>query len=231
MYEALRAEGSIGEWTGYVADGPARRELLVTAMDSLTGVLRVRQLTGSWPFQPRGSVVPLDLPEEGADAIETLAIKQFKREINRQDALDQLREYYLQRDEYHEALKAVLALIQRYPFAHQPYLSAASIMVEQRRLPEALVYVDASLDRLETVLGLELKGSVLLASGKNDEAIPVLRRAVELRPGNVNTMYNLAGGLALTGKREEARQLVQQILSLNPDHAGAIQLGRSIGAN
>lgn len=229
MYESLHANQAIGEWSNYVADPIARDEVLVTRMDSLTGALRVEQLIGSWPFQPKGTIVPLDVPDEGSTLEETLAYKLFKREVNRHDALDQLRGYYLAQDNYHEALKTTLAVIQRYPFTHQPYLSAASIMVEQRRLPEALAYVDASLDRKETGTALELKGSVLLAMGQNAEAVTVLERAVELNPNAVNALYNLAGGLALIGRRDEARETVTHLLSIRPDHPAARQLGRSLG--
>lgn len=229
MYEALRAEQVIGDWTGYVPDDVARDEVLVTRMDSLTGALRVEQLMGSWPFQPKGTIVPLDVPDEGSNLEETLAYRLFKREINRHDALDELRGYYLAQDDYHEALKTTLAVIQRYPFTHQPYLSAASIMVEQRRLPEALAYVDASLDRKETGTALELKGSVLLAMSRSEEAIPVLERAVAINPRAVNALYNLAGGLALVGRRDEARDTVTRLLAIRPDHAAARQLGRSLG--
>ena len=229
MYESLRSEQVIGNWSNYVPDDVARNEVLVTRMDSLTGALRVEQLMGSWPFQPKGTIVPLDVPDEGSTLEETLAYRLFKREVNRHDALDQLRGYYLAQDNYHEALKTTLAVIQRYPFTHQPYLSAASIMVEQRRLPEALAYVDASLDRKETGTALELKGSVLLAMGRNEQAIPVLERAVAINPQAVNALYNLAGGLARLGRRDDAREIVARILTIRPDHAAARQLGRSLG--
>lgn len=229
MYETIRSEGLIGDWSRHVSDDVARDELLITEVDSLVGVIRVRQLTGSWPFQPRGRIVPLQVPDSSANPIEGLAYRLFERDINRQDALDRLRELYLRQGDYHEALKSVLAIIQRYPFAHQPYLSAASIMVEQRRLPEALDYVEASLERLETGLALELKGSVLLAMGRNADAIPVLQRAIEMNPQSANALYNLAGGFALTGRREEAREMVRRVLAIRPDHPGAVQLGRSLG--
>jgi tetratricopeptide (TPR) repeat protein len=102
-------------------------------------------------------------------------------------------------------------------------------MVEQRRLREALEYVDVSLDRGESTVAHELRGSVLLALGRTADAQPALERAIELNPNNVNAMYNLAGALAMAGSREDARLTIERLLAIRPDHEGARQLGRSLG--
>ena len=229
FYEAMRAGRLIADWSGYVPDESARAEVLMTEVDSLVATYRVRQLTGSWPFRPHGEIVHFAPDEAAGSRIEALAARLYTKKVTRQDALDELRSIYLEADDYHNALRATLAVIQRYPFAPQAYLAAASIMVEQRRLEEALQYVGASLDRGESTLAHELRGSVLLALGRTTDAVPALERAVELDPQNVNAMYNLAGAHALSGSRDEARQMIERLRAIRPDHEGARQLGRSLG--
>jgi tetratricopeptide (TPR) repeat protein len=102
-------------------------------------------------------------------------------------------------------------------------------MVEQRRLDEALLYVEASLDRRVDPEALSLKGSVLLAKGNRTAAIPVLEEAIRLDPTMVFAEYNLAGAYALSGRMEDARNAVRSVLEKDPTYADAQRLAQSLG--
>lgn len=228
-YDKLASDETIDDWTTTITDSLARAELLVTPVDSLVGVLRIKQLTSSWPFQPEGTLAGFSVPESSDDAIEQIALDLFRRKITRNVALDALRAHYLDQGDYHNALRAALAVVQRYPFYAGPYLAAASIMVEQRRLDEALFYVDASLDRRIDPEALSLKGSVLLAKGNRPDAIIALEEAMRLDPTLVFTEYNLAGAYALSGRMEDARKAVQSVLRKDPTYRDAQRLAQSLG--
>jgi putative PEP-CTERM system TPR-repeat lipoprotein len=55
-------------------------------------------------------------------------------------------------------------------------------------------------------------GWILTKNGNLDEGIPVLRSAVELSNGRVEIRYHLASALAEAGKKEEAREILKELL-------------------
>jgi tetratricopeptide (TPR) repeat protein len=217
FYEALRAEGLIGAWTQAVPAEAARAEVLLTAVDSLVGVLRVRQLMGSWPFQPPGVVVRDPFRPSGP--VEEIALALFREEVGWVEANERLRVYYMQRGDVHRALQAALVQIQEYPFLASSYLAAGNLLVVQRRYSEAETYFRAANDLGETALAHRMIGSLLLQRGDRTAALPHLERAVALDPQDATALYNLAGAYALAHEYEKAREAVGRLLRLQPGHA------------
>lgn len=69
--------------------------------------------------------------------------------------------------------------------------------------------------------GHHLLGRSLKMQGKWAEAVPHLRRAVELEPDHPWFRYHLADALAETGKLEQAKAEYEATLRLNPNHKEA----------
>ena len=72
-------------------------------------------------------------------------------------------------------------------------------------------------------------GAVLAGTpGRHDEALPLLRRALELDPALVHTRTNIAGVLLVQGKDDEAIDLAREILGDEPgNHLAHTCLGRA----
>ena len=68
---------------------------------------------------------------------------------------------------------------------------------------------------------LYLHGLLLLDTGRASEAVPQLRRAVELRRGDVATLVNLGRALLAAGRPDETLRVADRLLSISPDHAEA----------
>jgi predicted Zn-dependent protease len=98
-------------------------------------------------------------------------------------------------------------------------------------------YVDQALAEADYLLGkdaddpyfLELKGQILLESGRAEEAVPILRRAVERAPNEPLIMTLLGHALISTEAREayaEAEPLLKRAISLDRENPFAwYQLG------
>ncbi len=228
FYEAMRVRELIGTWDSAVPSYRARLELLVTRLDSLVGAYRVQSLMGSWPFQPIGRPSPPTDTLAGGTVEGDVALKVFRRELRRVDALDRLQKYYMAEGRLGEALQAQFAIIQRYPFLPEPYLAAANVLVRQGRYSESLEYCLASLERRESAEGRRLYGSLLLREGKNGEAIAQLERSLTLAPGDLQAMYNLAGAYALQGAYDRSREIAGRILQDYPDHVDTRRLLSSL---
>ena len=78
------------------------------------------------------------------------------------------------------------------------------------------------------------RGSELLHQGKAQEAVPVLQKANDLKPGHFDTMLNLSGAYILTKKFKQAVVLLEQLRDQAPNNVmvwtnlGAAYLGNPI---
>ena len=229
FYEALRAAALIGPWTRPVSAQAARAEVLLTPVDSLVGVLRVRQLMAHWPFQPPGVVDPAFSRWQPSGPVEQLAYDLWRGDVTWAEANRQLQRYYAGRGDLHRALQAALARVQEYPLLAEPYLAAGNVLLRQQRLPEALTYFEAANDREETAAAQTMIGSILLQRGDREAAIARLQRALALDPRNQQALYNLSGAYALTGQTEQARATVLRLLAVAPEHRDGRRLLSSLG--
>ena len=230
FYDALMADSLLGGPSHYVDTRAARREVLFTAVDSLFGAYRVRQLLSAWPFRPLGT--PMDpLDTLAADSpVEAIALELFRGEIQWYEATDRLRIHYEQQQDYHRALQASLAMIQQYPYLPRPYAQAADIMARQGRVQEAIVYFEAANDIEETASVHYMLGLLHLRSGRVVAAKPNLESAAELDPTNIAMRLQLTQYYVLVREYEQANASVDVLLTLDPEHQAGHDLQRLIVA-
>ena len=69
-----------------------------------------------------------------------------------------------------------------------------------------------------TPLAHQVAVGMLSQQGQHEEAIAEAKRAISLDPNDANGYVALAGALSLAGKPDEAYQLVQQAMRLNPHY-------------
>ncbi len=231
FYEALREAGLIGPWQHYVPSRTARAEILLTPVDSLYGVYRVRQLMGSWPFQPPGVVDHAMDTVRATNEVERLALALFRREMNWLEATSRLRDHYAASGDYHAALRAALAIIQQYPFLPEAYAAAGDLLLRQRRYAEALTYFEAANDRRASAPVLYVIGTLRFALGRPADAIDPLERSLALRPDDPATLNQLARAYGAAGRTDEARRTLERLLRVDPDNADARALLNKLAPN
>lgn len=229
FYESLRQHEARLSWVRPISREQARSEILVTELDSLVGMLRVRQLVSGWPFQPLGREIPWQNQLNPQTFLDSLSIGLFYNEISWMNANAQLQGYYERRGEPLKALRAALALIQEYPFAFEGYSMAANQLVSLGRLSDALLYANASLERGENAAALSLSGAILLQQEKPSDAIPRLERAVALDARLVQAQYNLAGAYFMANRPDDARRAVQVYRQKFGTHPGIEALAAQLG--
>jgi predicted TPR repeat methyltransferase/uncharacterized coiled-coil protein SlyX len=76
----------------------------------------------------------------------------------------------------------------------------------------------------EHVDALSLLGAIEGESGRFDEAVSCLQRAVALRPNHVGALINLTMALSLAARDEEALAAVDRLLELKPGDAQALHV-------
>ena len=248
FYEAMRARGMIGGWERAVPAERARREIPVTAIDSLVAVFRTDRLLSGWPFRPRGasrtSMVDTLRPRTTA---EELARAVVLGQLPWPEATERLRVAAERAGDDEQAIRAARALAQEYSYAPEPYLDAARLAIRRRRWDDALAFARAAVARRETAAEVQLVGLLLLRLGDHPGAMPHLERAAALAPGDreiaaaaraaralpelerrrdasprdAAALHDLAVAYALTQQFERSRAVLATLLAVAPGHAGA----------
>ncbi|MGA7306703.1 MAG: tetratricopeptide repeat protein [Rhodothermales bacterium] len=200
----------------------------VTRLDSLVGALRLVRLKGSWPFKPPGSRTTELTETQTGSVEEKLALDVLNEKKDRTEALAELGKYYLSEHRFTDARDASLAIAERFPFMGRPLVDAGDAAVSMGKPKDALKYYRKSLEREESGAAHRMIGALVLQQGKHEEAISQLRRSLELEPGNPQSLYNLAGALALSGRLEEARAVCDTLLAKYPGHEQGRKLLESL---
>ena len=227
FYEALLAYPVVPGTAQYLPAAVARQEVLYTAVDSLFGALRVRRLMSVWPFEPPGTVPPPDTTRPGS-AEEAIARAYFSGELRWYQATDSLRVLYMSRGDVHGALRATLAMVQQFPYLPEPYALAADLMLQQRRLREALTYYEAANDLEPTALVHFMMGMVHLSFGRMPQAVAQLEQAAAMEPRNTGYLLQLAQSYFVAGRMAEADTTVRRLLAERPDHRQGLRLHQAI---
>jgi tetratricopeptide (TPR) repeat protein len=229
----------------------ARRAVPVTEVDSIAGLLHADRLTSGWPFQPRGvSRTPRVDTMKPVTPAEQLARALVLGNIPWPEATERLRVEYEKSGETDKAIHAALVMAQEYRYSAQPYLDAARIAVGAHRYDDALRFTLGALGREETAKTVQLAGLLMLRSGDNARALPYLRRAAQLSPGDqrmatafqaaealprledqrratprdTTALFNLAVAYAVTQQFEKAAKTAESLLAVAPNNARAKQL-------
>jgi Flp pilus assembly protein TadD len=130
-----------------------------------------------------------------------------------QSAMLRLGLYYVSLNRLEEARKEFTQLAQRVPNSWVPQNELALILLQMGNAPEAL----ASARRASELAPgnpfvMDTLGMVHLALNEPARAVPLLQSARQRAPENREIAVNLAKALAGTGRRDEAAEILHQVL-------------------
>ena len=104
-------------------------------------------------------------------------------------------------------------ILAEYPEFSPAYNDLASLLMRQRRIPEAMKILEAGLElRANDPVLLNNTGMCWLIRKRYQNALDYFTKASAVVPENTRYRSNMATALALMGRREEALALYRQIL-------------------
>ena len=191
-YHALNKSSIAEDWEHVIPSGSARKDLPVTEVDSIYGLIGIQILKNSWPFTDqspdRNQIQKLYTPE---DYIDSLAYDLFMEQISWGDAMNRLYQYYLSAGQYKKALTVAHALQIELKNTGVPYNMAGRIYSELGRFDQAS-------DALKR--GFEIQpmpqiaynlGNSLISSGRSKEAVTYLEYFIEFHPDRQDVVKKL----------------------------------------
>ncbi len=111
-------------------------------------------------------------------------------------------------------------------------LNQARQMVQMQNIPEALNTIENILQMAPDFIdALILKGQLLGAIGRFQDALPVANQVVQLDPGNALGWSMRAALLANMGQLQEASAAIERSIDLNPNDPESLAIRSTIQAN
>jgi tetratricopeptide (TPR) repeat protein len=111
-------------------------------------------------------------------------------------------------------------------------LNQARQMVQMQNLPGAFNTIENILQMApDFVEALILKGQLLGATGRFQEAVPVVNQVVQLDPGNPLGWSMRAALLTNMGQLQEASSAIERSIALNPNNPEALAIRNTIQEN
>jgi len=126
--------------------------------------------------------------------------------------------------EHEAALPLLQRAVARDPLDHAAIAQIGILLVDLDRPEEALRYFDESTRIFEHPRVINHHGKALARLGRLDEAIRLHRRALSLAPGDGFVHVALGFALASTGRRSEARALLERALLLDDPTGARVEL-------
>ncbi|MFQ5804823.1 MAG: tetratricopeptide repeat protein [Phycisphaerae bacterium] len=169
----------------------------------------------------------------GASATEELDIDPSKDDPKDLIASHELREklsLLLTRKEHAGAQKVCEELLRERPDRPDGYIGLAMIAVEQHDLSGAIPFLRKATElEPHDVVANGMLGSLLVKTGRADEAIDCFRRVLDRKPDSFAAHYGLAEALEARDKADEALAHYRQALQFDPEPARAHhKLGRAL---
>ncbi|HSN72402.1 MAG TPA: hypothetical protein VLT59_12890, partial [Steroidobacteraceae bacterium] len=182
FYDAILASGLLSQPSVHVDEDTARTEVPVSPVDYWLGEYKVMRIRNAWPFRERS--VPTELPPASSEG-ERLAQQLYRQEINWPEAQDALRRHAVAQGDTAEYARTTQILADAFPFVPALQFDAARALIAIDRPRDSLRYgrraVEISPRDLNSLL---VHAHAAALSGKRDEAISSLERALEIDPSN-----------------------------------------------
>lgn len=189
-----------------------------TKLDSTISELKIIQLTGAYPFVPKGIPNYKKLNYKIDTFIDSLSLGVINKDIKWETAHINLAEKYFSQRRYKEFIKEVEAVIQERPYYDQPYEYLITKLVDAGFASEAIPYLFKLYNLNPTYFATKWLGQLLLFSKDYKNALRFLDEAARFSEADSQTWYNLAGAYYYNGQIKEAISALTNSLNLNPEN-------------
>ncbi len=185
-----------------------------TEMDSIYADLKIRQLTGGWPFKPETVINKFIYEYKPVSIVDSLAYLAVRYDdISLDIAHKKMAQYLVTRKDYHKAAREYFSLIKISPYDIRNYIEAGNLLLEARENDEALaVFLSALRIRKDSYI-LGRIGELYYNRGELNKAITFLEEARSTDPNfsGKDVLSLLYQAYIETGEADKARNISNEM--------------------
>jgi len=201
-----------------------------TRLDSTIANMKLIQLTGQYPFTPKGTPNYLIRNYVYKDIVDTISVDVINKDITWESAHAKLSNYYLNKGEYAKCIEEMQAVIAERPYYDIPYKNIIVKMVETNQLEDGLKFLKKLHSIKPDYFSYKWLGQVYLKLNNSKDAIKYLLQASTYKEVDYQTWYNLSGSYYLEGKTDSAFIYIQKSLNAKPGNKLAINFYNQLRA-
>jgi len=187
-----------------------------TRLDSTIAEMQLIQLTGTYPFVPRGTPNYKKLNYKIKDIVDSLSLKVINKDIKWETAHVNLADRYFEQENFNGFIKEMNAIIQERPYFDQPYEYLIIKLVENGIVDKALPYLKKLHSFKPSYFTNKWLGQIYLHKNQYKVALQYLKEAVKDGQVDYQTWYNLAGAYYYNGQTDKAIYAIENSLNLKP---------------
>lgn len=200
------------------------QQQFISDLDSVIADIRIRILTGAYPFVPKGTPNNKLHSFKMKNRVDSLAAQIVDGVLAWEEGHNRLFLQYLSELNYLAAQKEIDVLIADRPMNVINYRNAALSFAAVKQFDLALPYFIGT-DNLEPdATSSKAIGSILLTKNDFSGAKIYLQKSIGYNSSDPTVWYNLAGAYAQLGEYEKALPAVNECLRLRPAYPQALSL-------
>lgn len=194
-------------------------------LDTTLANLRIKILTGGWPFKPKQAVNTALSDFKPISKVDSVALKVWQnKKYSLERAHVELAAYYKSQGLYEKAFAEYNALIYFAPYNASPYLLAAKLLLNANKPAMAKSYLMQSLKYEQNPFALKWVGQILLLQNQAQQALGYLHKAQIQTPNDTQLLYNLAGAYLYNKNLEKSLETLQHLEKIDRAFPGLQKL-------
>ena len=154
-----------------------------TELDSLIVDLKIKQLTGGWPFTSDTIINSFIYEYKPVSFIDSLAYQNVRYDdINLEIVHKKLAKYYVLHEDYEKAYNEYYSLIKIDPYNIKNYIEAGELLIKIQKYEKALKLFLASQNIKEDIYTLSTIGELYIKIREFDKAVSYLEQVRNTNP-------------------------------------------------
>lgn len=208
-------------------DFKTREAFPFSSLDSTMAVYRIALLKNDWPYiDPKNKIDDLTLLKPKSE-VDSVAFSFAEGTITWPEAHERLANKKLLQKKYDECIKHLEILIYQYPVVTEYYDMIDNIALTLLKQEDFSKAYEILLKRYEikpNPFATKWLGNIDLNNHRITSAIKYLEESIKLDPGDLQSLYNLAGAYALDKQYSMGLQTINSVLQKDMNYPGARDL-------
>ena len=189
-----------------------------TRLDSTISEMKIIELTGTFPFVPKGKPNIKKLNYIFEDFVDSLALKVINKDIKWETAHSILADKHFEDGNYTGFINEMNAIIQERPYFDQPYEYLIKRLVDAGLTNKALPYLRKLYGFKPSYFATKWLGQIFLYKNQYKESLKYLIEAADFDEADSQTWYNLAGAYSYNNQLDNAMIAIKKSIDLNPQN-------------
>ncbi len=188
------------------------REMLgITALDDAIGRLRINILKAGWPFRQTSRLDSFLAAYKPLSVLDQLAWEYWNGKMSWHDAHYNLSKMYSSRESWQAAAEEYRALLYDVALDARLMVKLAAALLQTGGQKEALRWLKKSTRIQDGFRARAMMGLIYTHRLEFNKAIAQFEAALNFRPADKSTLYNLAGLYRQVGNMDKSREIIERM--------------------